>query len=1126
MNKPTYKKRTISRDLIIGLTLVVTLAMMILGGGYFHNFTKTSEKILNADATNITKELSVILASHLWNMDLKTVKEISIGFLRSEILVGLYIEDMFGDKLFEKKPKDSRDLIKREKIIITDMKKVGRIELSFTKKGIRTAQQKMIMGMITIIVSIITFIILGTHFMMKYLLKRPLDQLTLGIENIAGGEYNNPLSHVPQDEINNIIKTVNVMAGQIAKREFELKKAEEQFRGIFNNALEGLFQATPQGRFISVNPSMASFLGYDSQDELISSVNDIASQCYVNPDDYHELSNNMQKKHYIAGTELQFRRKDNTKFWGSLSIRAILDSNGELYCFEGSLVDITERKRGEKAEREREVAEREREIAESASRSKSEFLANMSHEIRTPMNAIIGLSHLALQDKMSDKQQKYLGKIQSSANSLLGIINDILDFSKIDAGKLQFEIMDFSLDDVLENLSNLISLKAGEKGIELMFDIDPGVPRLLIGDQLRLGQVLINLANNAVKFTHEGEILISARPEKEEPGKETEGRVTLRFSVKDTGIGLTKEETEKLFQAFSQADGSTTRKYGGTGLGLTISKNLVEMMGGEIGVENTKGKGSTFFFTAVFGRNVQEQKEEIQKPSVDLIGLKALVVDDNIVAREILKKALESFSFEVDTASSGLDALDKLEKASKKKHYELVLMDWRMPGMDGIETAKQVKENPDLIKIPQILMVTAYGREEVMHKAEDAGLDGFLIKPVQRSVLFDTIMEAFGHKSTRKFQISQKEYIETEKFSKIQGAKILLVEDNEINQDVATGLLENEGFWVTIANNGEEAVRMITQSQFDAVLMDLHMPIMDGYEATRKVRQWEAERQNTEGERQKSKSEIQISNSKIPIIAMTADAISGVRENVMEAGMDDYVTKPIDPAKLFSALIKWIQPEERERYVTAEPDESTLTEEPFPKLEGIDTTSGIARIGGSQVSYRRLLEKFHQNNLRTTNEIQSALNNNDVNLAMRIAHSLKGVSANIGADDLHKLAGKLETAIKQQNGELHKGLLENVNESLEQVFSAIESLEVKQAESPAVVDTVESEKPMDSSKIASIIEKLKELLEDDDSEATRCLSSLKEELKGSNFQIELDQMEHLIGGYDFEGALEVLTKIS
>jgi len=745
---------------------------------------------------------------------------------------------------------------------------------------------------------------------------------------------------------------------------------------------------------------------------------------------------------------------------------------------------------------QKEKAERAEEKAKQATKFKSEFLANMSHEIRTPMNAIMGMSYLGLQSEILSKQHNYFSKIQSSANLLLGIINDILDFSKIEAGKLQFEIKEFSLDDVMENLSNFISYKAGEKGIEVLFDIDPEVPRFLSGDQLRLGQVLINLANNAVKFTHEGEILVSVKLEKKDKAS-----VKLKFSVKDTGIGLTKEQTDKLFEAFSQADGSITRKYGGTGLGLTISKKLVEMMHGQIKVKSVPEKGSIFSFTAAFGKKEDTKPKEMLKPPDDLIGLKALVVDDSTVSQEILKNILESFSFEVDTVDSGSDAIEKLKQASKEKPYELVLMDWRMPGMDGIQTTKKIKADSDLEKIPQILMVTAYGREEVMHKAENAGLDGFLIKPVNSSILFNTILEAFGHEFVREKLVSKEGFVKNKEFEKIQGAKILLVEDNEINQEVAVELLENNGFWVSVAEDGEKAVQMVSEYSFDAVLMDLQMPVMDGYAATKEIRKRETE------------------EKRLPVIAMTADAVSGVKEDVMEAGMDDYVTKPIDHEKLFLALIKWIHPGERKKYVQAEFGKSDKAEQTFSKLADIDIVTGIARIGGSQASYKKLLKKFHKNNLNTIVKVKEALDNNDIDLAKRLVHTLKGVSGTIGADKIYNHAKNLETAIKKQDGNLYPEMLENLRESLDQAFIAIESLETKETE-PL------SEKKLDKSKTALIINELKQLLKDDDTEATRCLSSLKEELKGLKLKKELDQIEELIDSYDFEEALKVLKQIS
>ncbi|MEJ2221614.1 MAG: ATP-binding protein, partial [Desulfobacterales bacterium] len=369
--------------------------------------------------------------------------------------------------------------------------------------------------------------------------------------------------------------------------------------------------------------------------------------------------------------------------------------------------------------------------AEDATKAKSEFLANMSHEIRTPMNAIMGMAHLAMKTDLTAKQYDYLKKVDISAKSLLGIINDILDFSKIEAGKMDMESVDFQLEDTLDNISTLVGIKTQEKGLELLFKTDPSVPRALVGDPLRLGQILINLSNNAVKFTDTGEIVVAT-----ELVKQDKAQVTLKFSVHDTGIGMTAEQAAKLFQPFAQADSSTTRKYGGTGLGLTISKRLAEMMGGEIWVESQPDRGSTFSFTANLGLGKERAKKRF-KPASELRGMKVLVVDDSATSRSILQEMLESFSFEVSLASSGEEGISELEAASKDKPFELVIMDWQMPGMDGIEASRRIKDHKGLSKIPAIVMVTAYGREEVMQQAEQVGLEGFLLKPVNPSMLFD-----------------------------------------------------------------------------------------------------------------------------------------------------------------------------------------------------------------------------------------------------------------------------------------------------------------------------------------------------------------------------------------------------
>ena len=686
--------------------------------------------------------------------------------------------------------------------------------------------------------------------------------------------------------------------------------------------------------------------------------------------------------------------------------------------------------------------------AEDATKAKSEFLANMSHEIRTPMNAIMGMAHLAMKTELTAKQFDYLKKVDISAKSLLGIINDILDFSKIEAGKMDMESVDFQLEDTLDNISTLVGIKTQEKGLELLFKTDPSVPTALVGDPLRLGQILINLSNNAVKFTDAGEIVVAI-----ELVKKDKAQVTLKFSIHDTGIGMTAEQAAKLFQPFAQADSSTTRKYGGTGLGLTISKRLAEMMGGEIWVESESGKGSTFGFTANFGLGKEKAKKRY-RPSQDLRGMKVLVVDDNATSRAILQEMLKSFSFEVSLTASGEEGIAELEAASKDKPFELVIMDWKMPGMDGIEASRRIKGHKGLRKIPPIILVTAYGREEVMQQADEVGLEGFLLKPVSPSMLFDATMQAFGEAVPEISRITQRKDQEAEALKHIQGARLLLVEDNEINQQVAKEILEGAGLTVTIAANGLEAVSAVKENNYDAILMDVQMPVMDGYTATKTIRKWEGERKNAEvGSRnvevatqngeggmkaQSSKPKVeeiedkgQNTNSafriphsefkKIPIIAMTAHAMAGDEDKSLAAGMNGHVTKPIDPDQLFATLQKWIQPGEKRAAAkkpadSVEPaveDKVIPAEEEFPEsLPGFDLADGLKRLQGNKKLYRKLLLDFATNYYEVANEIREALDAQDFDRAHSLVHNLKGLAGNLSATELQAAAVKMEKLVK------------------------------------------------------------------------------------------------------------------
>jgi len=676
-----------------------------------------------------------------------------------------------------------------------------------------------------------------------------------------------------------------------------------------------------------------------------------------------------------------------------------------------------------------------KEVAEEATRAKSEFLANMSHEIRTPMNAIIGMAHLAMKTDLTAKQYDYLKKVDISAKSLLGIINDILDFSKIEAGKMDMESADFQLEDTLDNISTLVGIKTQEKGLELLFKTDPSVPTALVGDPLRLGQILINLSNNAVKFTDTGEIVVST-----ELVKKDKAHVTLKFSVHDTGIGMTADQAAKLFQPFAQADSSTTRKYGGTGLGLTISKRLTEMMGGKIWVESHPGQGSIFSFTANFGLGKEKAKKQY-KPASELRGMKVLVVDDNATSRDIFKEMLESFSFEVSSAPSGEQGITELEAASKDKPFELVLMDWKMPGMDGIEASKRIREHKGLRKIPPIILVTAYGREEVMQQAEQVGLEGFLLKPVSPSMLFDAIMQAFGEAVPETPRFAKKKEHDAEVSKHIYGAHVLLVEDNEINQQVAKEILEGAGLIVALAANGQEAVNAVKKTNYDAVLMDVQMPVMDGYTATGEIRKDERFKE-------------------LPIIAMTAHAMAGDEDKSLQAGMNGHVTKPIDPDQLFATLQKWIKPNEkrtqiRQPEVSAEgPDEvqAVPAEKQLPEfLQGFDLTAGLKRLQGNKRLYVKLLSNFAADYGKVTNEIREALDAEDFERAHSLVHNLKGLAGNLSATDLQAAAVNMEKLVKRvdqkppPSEQLDLMLLE-LEAALGQALESVQSLGVSAEE--------------------------------------------------------------------------------
>ena len=875
---------------------------------------------------------------------------------------------------------------------------------------------------------------------------------------------------------------VDITDRKIMEREF--LKSREKYQRLVEEIGDKfmIFSHLPTGEFVFVSEGIFSIFGIERDRAIGKTWMELPGWLPGEVDKIADIVNNQ----IIKNSE--FRQYEATYNHTDGSIRIILISehpvmgpDSEIVSIDGIVEDITERKAAEHA-----LAEA-RDAAEAADRAKSEFLANMSHEIRTPMNAIIGLSYLALHSGLNSRQRDYIDKVYKSAENLLGIINDILDFSKIEAGKISMESIDFNLNDVFDNTANILGLAAQDAGLELMFDLPHDLTYMLVGDPLRLGQVLLNLGNNAVKFTEKGEIVVGVRPL-----DENENYLTLHFWVKDTGIGMSENEQKNLFQKFSQGDTSTTRKYGGTGLGLAISKKYIEMMGGEIWVESELGKGSTFHFSASFMKKTAISEKPHEMPIEKTA--KILIVDDNGTARMIISEMLRSIGYSTNEAATAEAAIDALERHDGTDPYRIVIMDWNMPGSDGIKVSGEIKNNTRIKNKPAIIMMTAYGREDAIQAA--SGTDGimeFISKPVMPSVLFSTISSTLGEKISETESGTPQQRELDAIISGLRGARILLVEDNEINQDVASEILRKQGLFVKVASNGLEALETLEREPFDGILMDCQLPVMDGYTASRKIREQEKFRG-------------------LPIIAMTANVMAGDREKSIDAGMNDHIEKPINVNEMFTIMGKWIKPPP----TAGKPEHETETlpgENDFiTDLPGIDVRTTLASIAWDTKLLRRVLAMFldRYNDFETL--FREAQKDSNPRSAVIAAHSLKGAAANIRAKEVKDAAELLESACRENKpqDEIEK-LLAGVVGALAPVIAGL-----------AVFYEQKDSGLQDAKQLTA---RLRTLLEENDAAAVGVLDELVSLPEIQNSMGRYKNLSRAVRNYDYEDALAELDKL-
>lgn len=862
------------------------------------------------------------------------------------------------------------------------------------------------------------------------------------------------------EQYNHVLVRVNAEIQAHAAAAEATRRAEENYRSIFDNTIEGIFQTTIDGQYLSANRALAEIYGYESPQQLIEELSNIERQLYVEPDRRRQFVEIIAQDGVVQNFESQVRRRDGQVIWIAENARVVRDAAGRPLYYEGTIEDITERLQANRLIQEKEAAE-------AANEAKSTFLAKMSHEIRTPLNGVIGMLELLSGTPLDGRQTRYVRIAKSSADALLGQINDILDFSKIEAGKMEVERVPFDLRVLVEDVAEMMALRAENKGLELSCHLLPGVPQQVLGDPERTRQVILNLVNNALKFTQAGSVVI--RVELISRTADDRGCQALtRLSVRDTGIGMSLEQQQRLFQSFSQVDASISRKYGGSGLGLVICKQLVELMGGRISVESAPGQGSTFVCDMPF-EQVREESPPDSTRSSGLAGLRVLAVDDTPTNIEILKDQLHNWGFQFSAVDHGALVLPAIQAAAQSgQPYQLVILDRHLPDYDGLDLAAQLQRESVSRDIP-LLMLTSLDSPWDTTQLKEFGLAGALTKPIRQSRLFDSIMTAV-HSRGRRTALSQTSATATSGISSpppliapttppVQQApyalsasmkqasplRILVADDNEINRMVTGEMLATAGFPFDLVCDGREAVDAVQRRSYDVILMDCQMPEMDGFQATQQIRQLEAA-----GLVPKAAAE------HITIVALTANAIQGDREKCLAAGMDDYITKPIEQSKLLAALEAHLRqqlrtdqaaemalPGSSTRSAAAPIGEASATPELSAATENhaaIDDQDLLLRCSGDRQFARKMLTKFTNRLTGDLQQIEAAITSHDFAQTSRLAHSLGGAAATLSATEIQQAAKVIELAALAPEVDSQALSTEALKQKVDQVLTRIDEL--------------------------------------------------------------------------------------